>query len=144
VADYFDTSVLLKLYVNEPNSNTALALVAGAAGPILFPAFLELELRTALRAKCGRGEITIQELSTAESQIVQDLNLGRFELVIPSMPLVLARAETLSAAHTTTMLTRTMDTIHVALASELRAAAFYSFDTRQKMLAVAAGLKVLP
>jgi predicted nucleic acid-binding protein len=144
VADYFDTSVLLKLYVKEPNSNVALALVAGAIGPILFPAFLELELRTALRAKCGRTEITSQELSIAESQIAQDLNLGRFKVVKPPMSQVLARAEALSATHTMAMLTRTMDIIHVALAAELHAATFYTFDARQKALAAASGLKVSP
>jgi predicted nucleic acid-binding protein len=53
-------------------------------------------------------------------------------------------AEELSAAHTETLGTRAADILHVATAAALGATLFLSFDTRQKALAAAAGLRVMP
>ena len=73
MADYFDTGILVKYYANEPDSARAIAQLASATGPIYLPPFLELELKNALRTKHGRGEITAQDLSAAESEISQDI-----------------------------------------------------------------------
>ncbi len=54
-------------------------------------------------------------------------------------PLPLAR---LSASHSATLGTRTLDILHVAAALVLGLADLLTFDTRQAALAKAAGLKV--
>jgi len=50
----------------------------------------------------------------------------------------------LSAAHTETLGTRGFGVLHVAAAVALGIKDFYTFDTRQKALAVKAGMKVKP
>lgn len=52
--------------------------------------------------------------------------------------------EALSAAHTGKTGTRALDVLHVASAAAVGARNFYTFDTRQKILAVKAGMKVRP
>ncbi|MEO6740054.1 MAG: PIN domain-containing protein [Chthoniobacteraceae bacterium] len=56
----------------------------------------------------------------------------------------LARADDISEKHAATEGQRTIDLLHVALALECGAKTFLSFDTRQRKLAKAAGLKVKP
>ncbi len=55
-----------------------------------------------------------------------------------------AESEALSAAHTEKIGTRAFDVLHVAAAAVLGAKDFYTFDARQKALAVKAGMKVKP
>jgi len=57
---------------------------------------------------------------------------------------VYAEAEALSAAHTEKLGTRASDVLHVAAAAALGVKYFYTFDTRQKALAVRTGMKVKP
>ena len=52
--------------------------------------------------------------------------------------------EALSDQHTPTLGTRMLDVLHVAIALLLKPEAFYSFDERQRRLAQANGLRVLP
>jgi predicted nucleic acid-binding protein len=47
----------------------------------------------------------------------------------------------LAHRHAARLGVRTLDTLHVALAMELKAEHFWTFDTRQAKLALAAGLK---
>jgi predicted nucleic acid-binding protein len=61
----------------------------------------------------------------------------------PSWDNLFARAETLSSQHTVSTLCRTLDTLHVALALELGAIEFCTFDQRQAAMARLAGLTVV-
>ena len=54
------------------------------------------------------------------------------------------RADDISEKHAATEGQRTIDLLHVALAVECGPKTFLSFDTRQRKLAKAAGLKVKP
>ena len=54
---YADTSVLAKLYVAEPNSADAIALVKKHAPPLPIVLLHEIELRNALRLKVFRKEM---------------------------------------------------------------------------------------
>lgn len=47
----------------------------------------------------------------------------------------------LALRHAARLGVRTLDTLHVASALELKAEFFWTFDTRQEKLALAAGLK---
>lgn len=62
VVTYFDTSLILKSYVPEAGTEVALAILREHSGPFPFSHLLELELRTAIRMKHGRGEITAAEM----------------------------------------------------------------------------------
>jgi predicted nucleic acid-binding protein len=140
---YFDTGVLLKLYLPELRAAEAVALVNASPGKPPFSHLHELEMRSALRQKAGRGEVTQSECDALIAQVESDLITGVHERVIVSWPDVFATAEALSAAHGITTLCRSLDTLHVALALELGATEFCSFDLRQSRMAAAAGLAVI-
>jgi hypothetical protein len=55
---YFDTGVLLKLYLPEPGADEAVAFVKASGNVPPLTLLHELEMRSALRQKFGRGEIT--------------------------------------------------------------------------------------
>ena len=58
---YFDSGVLLKLYLREPNSPQAVSLVQGKNAAPLLTALHRLEMKAAIGQKYGRGEITATE-----------------------------------------------------------------------------------
>ena len=61
---YFDTGVLLKLYLPEPRAAEAVAFVNSSPGTPPVNHLHELEMRAALRQKAGRGELTQMECDT--------------------------------------------------------------------------------
>lgn len=141
---YFDTGVLLKLYLPEPRAAEAVSLVNAIPGKPPVNLLHELEMRSALRQKAGRGELTQIECETLIAQVESDLTASVHERVSVSWPDVFARAESLSAAHGIGTLCRSLDTLQVALALELGATEFCTFDLRQARMATAAGLNVIP
>ncbi len=140
---YFDTGVLLKLYLPEPRAAEAVAFVSSSPGKPPVSQLHELEMRAALRQKAGRRELTQTECDALIAQVQADLTDGVYERVPVSWPDVFAKAEALSAAHGVGTLCRSLDTLHVALALELGATGFCTFDLRQSRMAAAAGLNVI-
>ena len=121
------TGVLLKLYLPEPRAADAVAFVNANPGKPPVNPLHELEMRSALRQKASRGELTQTECDALSAQVESDL----------------ATAEALSAAHGVATLCRSLDTLHVALALELGATEFCTFGLRQSRMATAAGLRVV-
>jgi predicted nucleic acid-binding protein len=140
---YFDTGVLLKLYLPEPRAAEAVAFVNATSGKPPVNHLHELEIRSALRQKAGHGELTQVECDALIAEFESDLANGVHHRVIVSWPDVFATAEALSAAHGTTTLCRSLDTLHVAIALELGATEFCTFDLRESRMAAAAGLAVI-
>ena len=141
---YFDSGVLLKLYLREPNSAQAVALVGErGAGPPLT-ALHRLEMKAAIGQKQGRGEITVTERDALLVDFENDIAAGVFAETAPVWPAVFTQAESLAAAHSSSSLCRSLDTLHVALALELGATEFCTFDLRQAAMAKAAKLTVVP
>ena len=141
---YFDTSLLLKIYVREIGSPEALAIIEAETPPVIFSHLLELELRTALRIKHGRGELSVTELRSVMRTVSRDLTAG--VLMRPSYELeaVYHRAEVISAKHASATLSRSADIWHIAAALELGCRRFATFDLRQPECADRVGLEVLP
>lgn len=141
---YFDTALLVKSYVEEETSPLADALLQEATSPIDFTELHGLEVRTALRLKHFRGELTAAELTGTLQTLQADLAAGL--LVKPALDLgaMFHRAEALSARHAAETGARSLDILHVAAAVELDADAFASLDERQRAVAHKAGLKLLP
>lgn len=100
-------------------------------------------MRSALRQKAGRGELTGAECDALIKQLDSDLASGVYARVTVSWPDVFTTAETLSAAHGVGTLCRSLDTLHVALALELGATELCTFDPRQALMATADGLRVI-
>jgi predicted nucleic acid-binding protein len=121
---YFDSGVLLKLYLPEPRAAEAVAFVDASPGKPPVNPLHELEMRSALRQKAGRGELTQTECDALNAQVESDLSTGVHERVSVAWPDVFATAEVLSAAHGVQTLCRSLDTLHGALALELGALSF--------------------
>ena len=141
---YFDSAIIVKLYVPESNSAEAVRLVRRSSAGVPFSQLHENEVRNAIRLKRRRAELSDVEVETAFRRMQEDLAAGR--LCRPPVDWVRAwtMAEDLSAQHTHQLNCRTLDTLHVALATILGASEFVSFDERQRALAKAAGLHVRP
>ena len=138
---YFDTGVLLKLYLPEPNSPRATELVGDSSA--LLSALHRLEMQSALGQKLGRREITEAEYGEVRKDIENDVAQGVFISTVVDWVRVFARAEELAVKHGSATLCRSFDTLHVALALELGVTEFCTFDTRQATMARAAGLYVV-
>ena len=141
---YYDTSFVLKTYIQEANTPEALAILKAESDAIPFSHVLELELRTAMRNQHGRGEITARELRAVLRTLESDLAKGILSRPEYDLVAVYLRAEKLSAKHAATTLCRSADILHVASALEAGCTAFVSFDDRQRKCATLAGLKLIP
>ena len=70
---------------------------------------------------------------------------GQDEALTPvDWPSVFRRAHRLSRRHAATLAVRSLDLLHVALALQMNAGEFLTFDDRQSQTAKAEGLAVLP
>jgi predicted nucleic acid-binding protein len=144
VTTYFDTSIVIKGYVNEVNSPAAVEIIEANQPPIPFSHVLEIELRTGIRLKHGRGEITAAEMKASLQTVENDLACGILSRPEYDLEAVFTRAETLSSKHAAETLARSADILHIAAAVEAGCTSFASFDDRQRKIAALAGLKVIP
>jgi predicted nucleic acid-binding protein len=141
VQSYFDSGVLVKLYVYEPGSEEAAAL-ATEVPSIPFCELHDLEIRNALRAQAGRGVLERGQLDAALGALEEDLASSRLALVSLPWREVFRRGMELSSAHTARLLCRSLDVLHVAAALELGCVRLVTADERQARLARSAGLRV--
>jgi hypothetical protein len=144
MSPYFDTGVLVKSYVLEPDSAAADALIKQNPPPIPITHFHEIELRNALRLKRNRLEITDAQLKGALRVFDHDIAAGFLEKPDYDLRGVFHKAEELSTKYAVTTGARSLDILHVAAALVIGARIFVSFDKRQRAMANKAGLKILP
>ncbi len=141
---YFDSAIIVKLYVQEATSPDAIRLVGAYAAPYVLTQWQALEVKNAIRLKAFRGEITAAQMNQSIAAFEQDIATGRWQRPAYTAATVEQKAEELSAGHSAILGCRTLDIIHVAAALVLAAKEFVTFDTRQGALAKQAGLTVKP
>jgi predicted nucleic acid-binding protein len=136
VKTYFDTSCLVALYV--PNDHTAAALRHRArAGrqPILFTPLHRLELRTTVR-QCVHGGLIKQ---AAARQILRHIDEDLDDGTLIHEPLAwtetLRQADAVAERLAWTKPCRSLDLWHLAIALEIQAEVFVTFDNDQFALA---------
>lgn len=144
VGAYFDSGVLVKNYCRELTSPQAISFILAEPLPLPLTHLQEAEIRNALRLKLFRREMSASALKGALSLLDEDIREGRFERPAYHAGAVYRRAEFLSRHHTATTGARMLDILHVAVALEIGAVRFVSFDQRQRAVAKKAGLKVVP
>ncbi len=141
---YADTSLLISYYISDANSTRAQGLIHAMTGPLAFTGLHRLEMRSALTLGVFRHILTPAQISAAWSDVERDLRAGRlFPQPINWMPVFRGAAQW-AALHGTTVGCRSLDVLHVATAKKLNAAEFFTFDNRQKALALLLGLTVKP
>lgn len=139
---YFDTGIIVKLYVQEATTPRAIELFKCAQAPPLCH-WQRFETRNAIRLKAFRHEIHERQATGSLRNFDADIGAGVWQAAPIDSELLFRRAEALSEAHSVTHGVRTMDIVHVAAALILGVDAFASFDRRQGRLAEEAGLRVL-
>ncbi|MCW1883803.1 type II toxin-antitoxin system VapC family toxin [Luteolibacter flavescens] len=139
---YLDTSALLKLYILEKGSEAVQRQVASQDLPLPIWEIQEAELINALRLKAFWKEITCEQ---AEVQIglFQDRQRRGLYLFPEIHRSDLMKTFRFLSAETPRLGCRTMDIFHVACAVQVAATGFMTFDTRQRELALHAGLNVI-
>jgi predicted nucleic acid-binding protein len=141
---YFDSAIIVKLYVQESTSPDAIRLVGGYAAPYALTHWQALEVKNAMRLKAFRAEITPVEMSQSIAAFEQDIATSRWQRPPYTAEAVEQKAEELSAGRSATLGCRTLDIIHVAAALVIGAKNFVTFDGRQGALAKQVGLPVKP
>lgn len=144
MAAYADTSFLVAVYSPQADSLQALTYMQRLQDALPFTPFHRHELRTGIRLRVFRREITAEQCKSAFREVDSDLE----ENILVHTPIgwtdTFREAEALADGHVESLGVRSFDVLHVALALTLRRTEFLTFDTRQAALAKAAGLKVRP
>ena len=136
---YFDTSALIKRYVEEPGRRPVLQLLRRHA--CVTSAVLPVEIQSALRRRVSEGMLDAAELARVLGRVATD---RAYWTIVEVASEVLASAEALAAAHPL----RALDAIHVASALLVAGrlapmpVTFVSADARQSAAASALGMTI--
>ena len=138
---YADTSFLVSLYLPDVHSPAAWAAMKSRPSLLLTPMH-ELELVNAIQLAVFRKLIS----RTQARSVLRDFEQDRSSVfTLTPMPIEsYTRAEQLARRHTSTLGTRSLDILQVATALVLKPDVFFSFDDRQRRLAKAERIRVLP
>jgi predicted nucleic acid-binding protein len=153
VRTYADSSFILRLVTGEADSPQTIAAYRRLGSPKLF--FLPLhalEVRNAILQRAfhqrrssasGQRRHVARERDAALARLEQLVARRALLDVLLDMDVAIARAASLSTAHTERLGARAIDLLHVAGALTLESELFLTTDARQAQLAKAEGLKVL-
>jgi predicted nucleic acid-binding protein len=141
---YFDSAIIVKLYVREATSPEAIRLAGAYIAPYWLTQWQALEVKNAIRLKTFRNEITAAEMNQSIAAFEQDIATGRWQRPVYVAAAVEQKADELSASHSAILGCRTLDIIHVAAALVIGVKEFITFDGRQGAVAKRAGLTVKP
>ena len=138
---YVDSSFVVSLYFTDVHSPEARRRLQGVP-PLTLTPLHRAEWAHALGQHQFRGTVTAEKADRANAQFVSDeaANLWR-ETPLPENAFELCAD--LARRYGPKFGMRTLDTLHVACALELKAERFWTFDERQAKLAKAEGMKSL-
>jgi predicted nucleic acid-binding protein len=142
---FADTSFLASLYLpNDRFSAQARAAAATLTDALAYPLLTELELGNTIWRAVGEKRISGRAARALLSELNRDLEAGFLQACGLDSVAHYRKAIELSEHYAAQYLTRALDVLHVAAAYLLETPLFASFDQRQRKLAEAVGLKVLP
>jgi predicted nucleic acid-binding protein len=136
---YADTSVLVSLYVWDSHSLAARELMKSNPG-VCFTPFHLADCFHAVAQQVFQGRILPDQAEAAYADLNRDLRAGVW-LETPMPETAFRVCADLARRYGPKLGIRTLDSLHVACASELKAERFWTFDERQAKLAKAQGLK---
>jgi predicted nucleic acid-binding protein len=136
---YADSSFVISLYLSDIHSPEARRRIQHAPALLITP-FHRAEWFHALAQHQFRGELSGDEAQRITAQFSSDENAALFQkAAFPDSAFELCAD--LARKYGSSLSLRTLDTLHVACALELKARQFWTYDERQKKLARAQGLK---
>jgi predicted nucleic acid-binding protein len=136
---YADSSFVVSLYLTDVHSPEARRRVQGAL-PVILTSLHRAEWAHALGQHQFRGTMTAEAVRRANSELASDEAVGLW-LEVPLPENAFDLCADLARRYGPKLGVRTLDSLHVACALELKAEQFWTFDDRQAKLAKATGLK---
>lgn len=136
---YPDTSFLFSRYLNDQHS-LEVDLRLAAQPFVLVTPFHQAELANAIFQQAFRRNISEVDAQIAYADFEQDCQTGVWAITHPP-DRMFSTCANLAKRHVARLGVRTLDSLHVAAALELKADRFWSFDDRQLQLAEAEGLQ---
>ena len=137
---YVDSSALAKLYVPEAESDRLDAFLRGRRG-LMISELAITEVLSAVARRKREGELRAKQANEIRAAVLGDADSGSFGR-LDLNPDVHREAERLLFATDSSPL-RTLDALHIALASSGRASHILTFDRRMREVAAQAGLNVI-
>jgi hypothetical protein len=142
---YCDSSFLASLYVTTDVFNPQARKEASKfTSAIPYTLLNELELLNALRRGMGDGSLD----HASHDAIIREIDADEADNLLERAALnqikLYEKARELSKKHTPALACRSLDILHVAAALVLGAKKFSSFDHRQRKLAAAVELPLVP
>ena len=135
---YADSSFLVASYIVDAHSQRVDERLAAAPSVWLSP-FNRAELANAIHRQDFLKRLSLAQAQSAWSDFERDYQLGLWTPVeFPRR--AWETAIDLARLYAPTLGVRTLDSVHVACALELKAEKFWTFDERQAKLAEAVGL----
>jgi predicted nucleic acid-binding protein len=140
VSVYADSSFFVSLYITDSHTPQVLRLLSRHPR-VWFTPLHEAEISHAIAQHVFRGQITEDHATRTYQRLSRHLSADVW--AITGFPdAAFTKGAALARTHVARLGTRTLDSLHVAAALELKAERFWTFDERQAKLAKAAGLKV--
>ena len=135
---YADSSFLVSSYIQDAHSVEAVRRIAMDPSVWITP-LNRAELAHAVHQYVFRGKLSLAEAQRYWDEFQQDCAQGAW-IPINLPERVWEASIGLARRYGPTLGVRTLDSLHVACALELRAERFWTFDERQAKLAEAVGL----
>lgn len=137
---YVDTSFLVSLYVTDKHSMEARHRILSAPA-LWFTPLHEAEWTHAISQHVFRGQLSVSESDRMHAKINEHKNSALW-IFMPLPEKTWDVCTDLAQTHGSKLGVRTLDSLHVACALELKADRFWTFDERQAKLAKVRGLKI--
>ena len=142
---YCDSSFLTSLYVSSDIFHPQARKAASQFTiPIPYTLLNELEFLNVLQRGLGSRSLDQTEYDAIIREVATDEANGLLERTSLNQIKLYEKAKSLSKKHTPTLASRSLDILHVASALILGAKRFASFDLRQRRLAQAVSLVLVP
>jgi len=136
---YADSTLFVSLYTIDSHSKAARELMRSASA-VWFTPLHYAEWTHAIAQQVFHGKITTASADEFYSHLASDRDAGLWvEAGLPEQ--VYELCADLARKYGPRLGVRTLDSLHVACALELKAERFWTFDERQAKLAKAVGLK---
>jgi predicted nucleic acid-binding protein len=135
-----DSSFLVSLYLTDQHSATSRQHITSAPR-LWFTPLHNAEWAYALALHVFRGKLSLSQSQQMHARLDDNKTVGRWlSIALPEQAFEVCAD--LARRYGPKLGTRTLDSLHVACALELRAEQFWTFDERQAKLAKAEGLKI--
>lgn len=143
---YWDTSALLKLYVDEPDSSEFWELLLASKEGVWTSTIARTEMFCTLQRKQQLGELQAGGAAAVYERFCKDVEKGRVGLIglTEDVHREAERVGPLLSEKKPPLLVRSLDLIHLASALAAKSRELVATDVRLRDVASVAGLRVLP